>query len=431
MADSNHATGDPASRVHRGTAEVGRFPWDELPSFAPEQADRSNRLLRLLPRRDRPTETLQELADALESLTGIEHELRLRDLRVRDDPDDPPVLGDAFRTTFHLPPNPELGVAAVDMELVDAWLGALLDAPPETRTLGSVDDREFGLVTFLLLSLLKRLREWGAPPLVLPTDPPLEDFLAERLADADALVEVTFGATALGSTHLGRLFIPDGLLQNMEVFAERGAGRSVRADRLRSGRLADLRLSFPVTAGRTRLRRSVARDLGRGDVVLFDADGWRGGDDPSEAADEDSSGEPGARLHLRPFSRDRSVAGSLRARPGHWAFEIADPRLRPHDDTMTEPNAESADGSPEQEADDASEASTELLESPEVELEVRVGRAQLTVRELGALGAGQILELDRGVGDRADLVVEGETVGRGELVEVEGRLGVRIDEIEA
>jgi len=410
------------------TAEARHFPWEELPSFESPQVDRANRLLALLADRRGATSALRALADELESLTGLEHALEIRGVRIHPEGTGAPVFGDALRIPFHLPPNPEPGLVAVDMELVDAWLGSLLDSPPEARPVGAVGDPEFGLVTFVLLSVLKQLRQWGAPPVVLPTERPLDGEIDDELRRGGALVELAIEVRAIGAGHLARILVSDGLIRNMELFTEGAARRRRAAERLDSGPLADLELSYPVSIGRTRLRREVARALDRGDVVFFDEEGWRRAED---RADDEPASEPGARLHLRPSSEHPSLPGYLRAEAGAWIFEVDQPRLRPRDQPMNEREPDPAESSsPSDSTDEEPPRSTELLESPEVELEVRIGRADLTLRELGRLGAGQIVELDRSVGDPADLVVEGETIGTGELVEIEGRLGIRIDQID-
>jgi type III secretion system YscQ/HrcQ family protein len=61
-----------------------------------------------------------------------------------------------------------------------------------------------------------------------------------------------------------------------------------------------------------------------------------------------------------------------------------------------------------------------------VQLHVIVGEKSLTLSELQALREGSIVQLDRGTDATVDLAVNGKIVGRGELVEYEGALGVKI-----
>jgi flagellar motor switch protein FliM len=51
---------------------------------------------------------------------------------------------------------------------------------------------------------------------------------------------------------------------------------------------------------------------------------------------------------------------------------------------------------------------------------------QLTADEVIRLRAGQIIELGRSPADPVDLVVAGKLLAKGELVEIEGSLGVKI-----
>jgi flagellar motor switch protein FliN/FliY len=64
-----------------------------------------------------------------------------------------------------------------------------------------------------------------------------------------------------------------------------------------------------------------------------------------------------------------------------------------------------------------------------VDVDIVVGSVELSVSELGHLKRGSVIELDRQVGELVDVAVDGEVVARGELVNVDGRLGVRITAI--
>jgi flagellar motor switch protein FliM len=57
---------------------------------------------------------------------------------------------------------------------------------------------------------------------------------------------------------------------------------------------------------------------------------------------------------------------------------------------------------------------------------VELGRIKTTAGDVVALRPGQILELRRAPNDPVDITVNGRLVAKGELVEVEGELGVRL-----
>lgn len=64
-----------------------------------------------------------------------------------------------------------------------------------------------------------------------------------------------------------------------------------------------------------------------------------------------------------------------------------------------------------------------------VQLTVSVGSAELTVGELLAARAQQVLRLDRGMDQPVDVLLEGQVVARGILVAVGDQFGVRITEL--
>jgi flagellar motor switch protein FliN len=69
------------------------------------------------------------------------------------------------------------------------------------------------------------------------------------------------------------------------------------------------------------------------------------------------------------------------------------------------------------------------LAAVEVRTAVELGATELLVRDLAALGPGSILQLDRLVGEPADLTVNGRLFARGDVVVVDDHLGLRITEL--
>ncbi len=64
-----------------------------------------------------------------------------------------------------------------------------------------------------------------------------------------------------------------------------------------------------------------------------------------------------------------------------------------------------------------------------VEMSVEIGRTKMPIGELLALSKGSIIELNRIAGDLVDIYVNEKLLGKGEIVVVNERLGVRIIEI--
>ncbi len=71
----------------------------------------------------------------------------------------------------------------------------------------------------------------------------------------------------------------------------------------------------------------------------------------------------------------------------------------------------------------------ELLDlSPDLSVPVIVvmGRKSMTVKDLLGMRMGQVVDLNRNPSEPVDLVAAGKVIGKGELVEIDGGLGVRI-----
>lgn len=67
-----------------------------------------------------------------------------------------------------------------------------------------------------------------------------------------------------------------------------------------------------------------------------------------------------------------------------------------------------------------------LLDDITVAMVVELGRVMVSAADVVQLRPGQVIELARAPGEPVDLVVDGKRVGKGELVEIDGELGVRI-----
>jgi len=69
----------------------------------------------------------------------------------------------------------------------------------------------------------------------------------------------------------------------------------------------------------------------------------------------------------------------------------------------------------------------------DVELEVvlRFGQRQLTLREVLELTSGSVVELDRQVDEPIELLLDGKVIARGEAVVIDGNYGLRVTEVVA
>ena len=79
--------------------------------------------------------------------------------------------------------------------------------------------------------------------------------------------------------------------------------------------------------------------------------------------------------------------------------------------------------------DGAVAANFRLLQDVDVKLTVEIGSTNLSLRELLALGEASVIELDRQANELLDVFVNGTLIGRGEVVTVGERFGVRMTEL--
>ena len=70
-----------------------------------------------------------------------------------------------------------------------------------------------------------------------------------------------------------------------------------------------------------------------------------------------------------------------------------------------------------------------LLMDVTVPVTIDLGGTRMPLREVLALGPGSVVKLDRPLGEPVDIKVNGELVGRGEVVVVDDQFGVQVTEL--
>ncbi|HTR54688.1 MAG TPA: FliM/FliN family flagellar motor C-terminal domain-containing protein, partial [Kofleriaceae bacterium] len=71
-----------------------------------------------------------------------------------------------------------------------------------------------------------------------------------------------------------------------------------------------------------------------------------------------------------------------------------------------------------------------LPDDASVELAVTLGTTRLSLRQAMGLAVGEVIALGRPLGGPFDVRAAGQVVGKGELVDVDGELAVRIVSLE-
>jgi flagellar motor switch protein FliN/FliY len=71
----------------------------------------------------------------------------------------------------------------------------------------------------------------------------------------------------------------------------------------------------------------------------------------------------------------------------------------------------------------------DLVMDVELNVTLRFGQRQLTLREVMDLTSGSVVELDRQVEEPVELLLNGMVIARGEAVVIDGNYGLRVTEV--
>ena len=167
--------------------------------------------------------------------------------------------------------------------------------------------------------------------------------------------------------------------------------------------LGELPISLPVVAGLSLAERTTLADFVPGNAWFPGGGLWLS-----------IQGE--GQVVLAAASHDRGIVGTL-SRDGKIVLRNESVLLL---QDAGEPMSETA--KPETSLTDA------VLDSPVV-VRVEIGAVTLTAREWAELGPGDVIDAGRRIAEPVILRVAGREVARGELVNLEGELGVRIREL--
>jgi flagellar motor switch protein FliN/FliY len=77
----------------------------------------------------------------------------------------------------------------------------------------------------------------------------------------------------------------------------------------------------------------------------------------------------------------------------------------------------------------AGQGSMDLLLDIDLELSVELGTTSIQVRDVLNMGPGSIVELDKLAGEPVDILINGKSIAKGEVVVVDDHFGVRVTEI--
>lgn len=362
-----------------------------------------------------------------------------------------------FLTVLSAIPNRTRGLLEVELSLAHAAIDLLLGGAGEAVALRPLTDIEEGVMTYVILETLKAF----APGL----DPSLPRLRLEGVAHGfDEVAGMVEGEAHLAiaqlklqvGPHTGyvRMMVPQSVLAlaNPPYEAEVRRLRRMRDATAHASRLRAVKTWLRAEIGQVEISSGDIAQLAERDVVLVDLLSAR-----------PDKGDPGTARVKVGLGRAGSVLADVFVEDGRYkarvtGFELGLPAVPATDegaaaDAADEGDPQSDESSPQARSgetdvpslsgpdestnpgisaqrsrvDEAEKSDgAELLQDIPLQIAVELGRVPITADEVVALKVGQVIDLNRLPGEPLDLSVNGKVIARGELVEVDGNLGVRV-----
>ena len=306
-----------------------------------------------------------------------------------------------------------LGSWAVERLLAGeaAQTGAHMARPPT--------DLELGVLTYLLLDVLDLCTGEleGGRELALSLERMVGSghALAEALQSDDDVLEVGLRLQLEHRLGYVRVLLPASLITGF--FGAHVADQSERPEELRLVRrciaaLPHQAVDIRAVAARLTLSADDIASVEVGDIIVLE------GHELTTGAD----GIVGAVSLKVGRGQNGTIKATVRHEGAEALFEITD--IVVQHEAQGAAMAEGAQGEP-----DNLPQTEGLLRDVESPVAVELGRLRLNTAQIVRLRAGQVLRLARNATDPVDLVVNGKLFARGELIEVDGELGVRLTHV--
>ncbi|HLM48747.1 MAG TPA: type III secretion system cytoplasmic ring protein SctQ [Myxococcaceae bacterium] len=424
-------SGSPAPQAPPAPAKPSKpwrpFTFSRLEKVSLDESRLSGRLKWVTPK----DEAVEALCARLKAIFDAQVGFTLESLRVLGASELRRNLAEPTFLAFVVPgPHRGRAVLEVELALAHAVVDMLLGGAGETVGLRPLTDIEEGVLSFVLLEALKALApglEPGQPkPRMEGVTRGVEE-AATRLSEDGPVLVVQLRARLGGQEGMVRLFLPAGVLEAMEPaqLAEQRRSQMRKDIEAHLGRLSSARAWLRAEIGYAEISSQDLSGLRVKDVVLVDA--------LSTRLDRGENGTARLRLGL-------GQVGCLNAevflendvyQARITELVLGEPSYQRRGPSESDEAAEEELGNREQNnlesgaVDDRMDAGDLLGDIP-LQISVELARVPVTADQVVAMRVGHVLELNKAPGEPVDLSVNGKVVARGELVEVEGHLGVRI-----
>ena len=347
-------------------------------------------------------------------------------------------------------PHKSRGLLEVELGLAHATVDSMLGGAGEVSALRPLTDIEDGVLSYLILEGLKTLApnmEPGLPRMRLEGVARNVDEAIAQFADEPLALVVQFKATF--SPHAGfiRLFIPGTVIGMTNPPADgperRARRRSQRTQNI--GRLKGVKTWLRAEIANAEISSADLASVQARDVVLLD--------EVTARPDKREGGTARLRIgagrigrmtadiviekgrykakitaidlgeearHGLPIDGDDAAAAAMPSPPD----EVDGPAEEEHEESTNPVMTQQVEAFLDDNAEQAEGG--DLLNDIPLQIAVELSRVAITAEEIISLKIGQVIDLNRVPGEPVELSVNGKIVARGELVEVEGHLGVRI-----
>jgi flagellar motor switch protein FliM len=342
-------------------------------------------------------------------------------------------------------PNKTRGLLEVELGLAHHAIDMLLGGTGEAVALRPLTDIEEGVMTYVIIETLKALS-----PTIDPSLPKLRiegvvrgfQEIQGLIPETENLAVVQLKAVFGGHAGYVRLVIPEDVLSTANPPTDAAVRRARRAADAAAhlSRLRNVKTWVRAEIGNVEISAADLSQLRERDVVLIDGltcrpDQGQGGTAKLRVG-YGRAGHLDAEVVVEDGRFQAKVTGiSVGAPPPPGGPEepaeppaeaqeaAAPPELGEGEDESTTPgSARGRDA-----VDDAQNAGgADLMNDIPLQIAVELGRVATTAEDVVALKVGHVFDLNRVAGEPLDLSVQGKVVARGELVEIDGNLGVRI-----
>jgi len=400
------------------------FAFKNLPKVSRAQALISERLEWLMPTAGADGESAQAVCARLKELFEDEVGLVLDHTHVVTPQQLRKITAEpTFLAVLSPAPQRTRGLLEVDLALCHASIDKLLGGTGDSVALRPLTDIEEGVMAYIILEVLKTLAPNLDPGLPRPR---LEGSLRSidqamaLVAEESQLAVLQFKATLGNQAGFVRLFIPAsivGMTNSPTEGPERRARRKLQLER-NLPRLRLVKTWLRAEIGRAEIYRKDLAGIRSGDVVLLD-----------ELTARPDLGQGGVvKLRVGRGQRGRLVA-DLKIEDGQFKAEITgfqageEPRTPPQPGEGAPPS-DQAGGAVSEENQQGEGA--DLLADIPLSIAVEVARVPVTAEAVVGLKTGQVIDLNKVPGEPVELSVNGKIIARGELVDIEGHLGVKV-----